>query len=34
MYEKQIKKIFDTVWNTEKLDDIGKLTTLMIFPSG
>jgi 2-methylcitrate dehydratase len=33
MDEKQIKKIFDTVWNTEKLDDIGKLTTLMIFPS-
>jgi len=33
MDEKQIKKIFDTVWNTEKLDDIGKLTTLMVFPS-
>ncbi len=33
MDEKQIKKIFDTVWNAEKLDDIGKLTTLMIFPS-
>jgi len=33
MDEKQIKKIFDTIWNAEKLDDIGKLTTLMIFPS-
>ncbi|MFC1987680.1 MmgE/PrpD family protein [Chloroflexota bacterium] len=28
--EKQIRKIFDTVWNAEKLDDISKLTALMI----
>ena len=33
MDEKQIKKIFDTIWNAEKLDDINKLTTLMIFAS-
>jgi 2-methylcitrate dehydratase len=33
MEEKQIKKIFDTVWNAEKLDDIGKLAALMVFPS-
>jgi hypothetical protein len=33
MDEKQIKKIFETIWSVEKLDDIGKLTTLMIFPS-
>ena len=33
MGEKQIQEIFDTVWNAEKLDDTGKLTTLMIFPS-
>ena len=29
---KQIRKIFDTVWNIEKVDDIGLLTKLMIFP--
>ncbi len=33
MDEKQIKEIFDTVWNAEKLDDMGKLMKLMIFPS-
>ena len=30
MPEKQIKQIFDTVWNVEELDDISKLTALMI----
>ncbi|MFC1987012.1 MmgE/PrpD family protein [Chloroflexota bacterium] len=33
MPEKQIKQIFDTVWNAEKLDDMGKLMKLMVFPS-
>ncbi|MFC1814358.1 MmgE/PrpD family protein [Thermodesulfobacteriota bacterium] len=33
MDEKQIQKIFDAVWNIENLDDISKLTTLMVFPS-
>ncbi|MFC2066423.1 MmgE/PrpD family protein [Chloroflexota bacterium] len=31
MTEKHIKQIFDTVWNLEKLNDISKLTKLMIF---
>jgi len=31
--EEQIKKIFDTVWNVEKLDDMSKLVNLMVFPS-
>jgi 2-methylcitrate dehydratase len=30
MSEKEIQKIFDTVWNVEKLDDMSKLTRLMI----
>ena len=30
--ESQIKKIIDTVWNLEKVDDIGKLVALMVFP--
>ena len=33
MPEKQIKAIIDTVRNLEKLDDIGKLIALMVFPS-
>jgi 2-methylcitrate dehydratase len=33
MGEKQIKRIFDMVWNAERLDDMGKLTSGMIFPS-
>ncbi len=33
MGEKQIKKIFDAVWNLEKLDDMGSLMKLMVFPS-
>ncbi|MFC1870469.1 MmgE/PrpD family protein [Chloroflexota bacterium] len=32
MPEEQIKKIFDTVWNAENLDDMGKLMPLMVFP--
>ncbi len=31
MGEEQIRKIFDTVWNVERLDDISKLTRLMVF---
>ena len=31
--DSQRKKIIDTVWNLEKVDDIGKLVQLMIFPS-
>lgn len=30
---KQIKGIFDTVWNVEKLDNIGKLTAQTVFKS-
>lgn len=32
MSSEQIRKIFDTCWNLEKLDDLGKLTKLMVFP--
>ena len=28
----QIRKLFDTCWNIEKLDDLGALTKLIIFP--
>jgi len=31
MEEKQIQMIFDTVWNLESLDDISKLTALMVW---
>lgn len=31
MGERQIQEIFDTVWNADRLDDIGKLTRLMVF---
>jgi 2-methylcitrate dehydratase PrpD len=31
MSDKQIRKIFDTVWNIETLSDIGTLTELMAF---
>jgi 2-methylcitrate dehydratase len=31
MDEKWIRKIFDMVWNLEKLDDMGKLPPLMVF---
>jgi 2-methylcitrate dehydratase len=34
MGEVQIQKIFDTVWNVEKLKDMGTLTKLMVFESG
>ncbi len=33
MDEDQINKIFNTVWNIEKLDDLGELTKLMAFPA-
>jgi hypothetical protein len=33
MGEAQIQKIFDAVWNTEKLDDMNKLMRLMVFES-
>ena len=32
MDDEQLKKIIDTCWNVEKLDDLGKLTGLMVFP--
>ena len=32
MRNEHIRKIFDACWNVEKLDDLGKLTKLMIFP--
>jgi 2-methylcitrate dehydratase len=31
MKERQIKQIFETVWNVEKLNDMSKLTSLMVF---
>jgi 2-methylcitrate dehydratase len=31
--EQQVKKICDTVWNVEKLDDLGQLMKQMVFPS-
>ena len=31
MSERQMKQIIDTVWNLEKLDDMGKLMKLMVF---
>ena len=33
MREKQIQKIFDTVWNAERLSDVSELTKLMVFAS-
>jgi 2-methylcitrate dehydratase len=33
MDEEQIQKIFDAVWNVERLDDINKLMRLMVFQS-
>ncbi len=33
MGERQIKQIIDTVWDVEKLDDMGKLMKLMVFRS-
>ncbi len=33
MSKEHIQKIFDTVWNAERLDDISKLTKLMVFQS-
>ncbi|MFC1987672.1 MmgE/PrpD family protein [Chloroflexota bacterium] len=32
MPDKQINKIFDTVWNIEKLDNLSRLMRLMVFP--
>src|SRR5262249_11701426 len=31
MHEQQIQQIFDTIWNVENLDDMGRLTRLMVF---
>ena len=31
--EKQINKLFETFWDMDKIDDVGKLTSLMVFPS-
>lgn len=31
MGKQQIQKIFETVWNLESLEDISKLTRLMVF---
>ncbi len=31
MGKEQIKKILATIWNVERLDDISKLTRLMVF---
>ncbi len=31
MKEKHIQKIFDTVWNVEEIDDVSRLTRLMVF---
>lgn len=33
MQAEQIKRIFETVWSIEKLDDLAKLTKLMVFPN-
>jgi 2-methylcitrate dehydratase len=33
MGKEQIQKIFDTIWNIESLEDISKLTRLMVFSS-
>ncbi|MFC2009217.1 hypothetical protein ACFLUT_04100, partial [Chloroflexota bacterium] len=30
--EEHIREMFDTIWNVERLDDISKLTRLMILP--
>jgi hypothetical protein len=32
MDDGQIRKITDTVWNAEKLDDMGELMKLVVFP--
>lgn len=32
MGKEQIRKIFDTCWNLESLDDLSRLTKLMVFP--
>lgn len=32
MDEIQIQKLFETIWNVEKLDDMSGLTALMVFP--
>jgi len=32
MDSRQIRKIIDTAWNAEKLDDMGELMKLMVFP--
>ena len=32
MPDEQIRRIFDVAWNIAELDDVGKLTALMVFP--
>lgn len=32
MDEEQVQKIIDIVWNTEKVDDMGRIAALMVFP--
>jgi 2-methylcitrate dehydratase len=34
MGEQQIKEIIDTVWNVERLEDMGDLMRLLVFPAG
>jgi 2-methylcitrate dehydratase len=31
--KERVRKLLDTIWNVEKLNDISKLTKLMVFPS-
>jgi 2-methylcitrate dehydratase PrpD len=33
MGAERIQKIFDTVWNADRLDNVNELTRLMVFPS-
>ena len=33
MSDERIQKIFDTVWNADRLDNVNELTRLMVFPS-
>ena len=32
MGKEQIQKMFDTCWDMEKLNELGSLTKLMVFP--
>jgi 2-methylcitrate dehydratase PrpD len=33
MGDEQIQKIFDIVWDADRLNDVNELTRLMVFPS-